>query len=224
MTEHQLLLRLQQLDKQSAVLEEQRQRNGLSAYEARESRLREELLAKSGRCEQLEQELVAGQAELMGLENEIDSLNIELARASGYDIALVQNRLTPALERKSALEEVLLQIMLELEDLPGQLPPLREALVEVQAELEEARPEEQERLDDLGMRLQVFASERLMVVEQLPQPLVVGYEKTGRIDEIRQGRCRCRLEIPDHYQRQIRLGHGWMCASCGSVLVQTLTP
>ena len=63
-----------------------------------------------------------------------------------------------------------------------------------------------------------------MVVEQLPQSLVVGYEKTGRIDEIRQGRCRCRLEIPDHYQRQIRLGHGWICASCGSVLVQTLTP
>jgi len=224
MTEHQLLLRLQQLDKQSAVLEEQRQRNGLSAYEGRESRLREELQAKSARCEQLERELAHGQAELAGLEQEIVSLQRELTRASGYDIALVQNRLTPALARKGTLEEELLQVMLELEELPAQLPPLREGLAEVQAELEEARPEEQERLEDLNLRLQMYAQERLMVVEQLPPTLVVGYQKTGRIDEIRQGRCRCRLEIPDHYQRQIRLGHGWVCASCGSVLVQTLTP
>lgn len=224
MTEHQLLLRLQQLDQQVVRLEEQRQRNGLSAYQGRESRLREELEAKSVRCEQLDQDLAAGQAELMALEQEIGLLKTELAKASGYDIALVQNRLTPALERKGALEEALLQIMLELEELPAQLPPLRAGLTEVQAELEEARLEEQERLDDLRMRLQVFAQERLMLVEQLPPSLVVGYEKAGRIDEIRQGRCRCRLEVPDHYQRQIRLGHGWMCASCGSVLVQTLNP
>ena len=54
--------------------------------------------------------------------------------------------------------------------------------------------------------------------------ILAAYTKTGRVDEIKQGRCRCRLEVPDHFQRQIRAGHGWVCNTCGSLIIQNLKP
>lgn len=114
--------------------------------------------------------------------------------------------------------------MLELEDLQPQLPGLRESLAEVQQELEEARPEEQERLDNLAIRLGAMALERGQLTAALPPEILNAYTKTGRVDEIKQGRCRCRLEVPDHFQRQIRAGHAWVCNTCGSLIIQNLKP
>ena len=74
------------------------------------------------------------------------------------------------------------------------------------------------------MRIGAMALERSELIAQLPAEIVSTYAKVGRVDEIKQGRCRCRLEVPDHFQRQIRAGNAWVCNTCGSLLVQTLKP
>ncbi len=212
MTQHQLLLRLQDLDGQMARLDEQRQRNGLSAYEERLQRIQQDYARKSERSRVL-QEFLAG-SQLLELEKEISAL----------EASTEKSQLGPLQQRKAELEDETLNGMLELEELEPQLPQLREALAEVEGELAEARPEEQERLDNLSMRLEAMARERSELTAQLPAEVIQAYAKTGRVDEVKQGRCRCRLEVPDHYLRQLRAGHAWVCNTCGSLLVQTLTP
>lgn len=186
MTQQQLFLRLIDLDAQIGRLQEQHQRNGLSAYQERQARLRQEWESKSAACLQLEQDIQAGEA--------------------SFD------------------QDTLLNKMIELEELQPQLPGLKQSLEEVERELEEARPEEAERLHMLGGRLEAFALERQAITDQLPADLTAAYAKSGRVDEIKQGRCRCRLEVPDHYQRQLRAGHAWVCNACGSLLIQNLKP
>lgn len=186
MTQQQLLLRLLDLDAQIARLEEQHQRNGLSAYQERRSRLSLELQTKTASCRQLELDIEAGEA--------------------SFD------------------QDTLLNKMLELEELQPQLPGLQLSLAEVEQELEEAGPEEDERRAALGFRLEAFSRERGEITGQLPAEFTAAYQKNRRLDEIKQGRCRCRLEVPDHYQRQLRAGHAWVCNTCGSLLVQNLNP
>lgn len=222
MTQHLLLLRLQDLDGQIARLDEQRQRNGLSAYEDRLQRISEELKIKAERAHVLEKWLA--QSDLADLEEAISALEISIQKSSSYDTALLKNQLEPLRQKKAELEELILNHMLELEELQPQLPGLREGLAEVTQELEDARPEEQERLDNLSMRIGAMALERSELIAQLPAEIVSTYAKVGRVDEIKQGRCRCRLEVPDHFQRQIRAGNAWVCNTCGSLLVQTLKP
>ncbi|MBX3168436.1 MAG: hypothetical protein KF760_13545 [Candidatus Eremiobacteraeota bacterium] len=222
MTQHQLLLRLQDLDGQMARLDEQRRRNGLSAYQERLERISEELNAKMQRLGVLEAAL--SDDGLPALEQEIRALQASIAKSSSYDTALLKSQLTPLEQKKAELEDLTLRNMLEFEELQPQLPGLRESLAEVQQELEEARPEEQERLDNLAMRLEAMARERAELTGLLPTDVWQAYVKTGRVEEIKQGRCRCRLEVPDHFQRQIRAGNAWVCNTCGSLLVQTLKP
>lgn len=222
MTQHQLLLRLQDLDGQRARLDEQRLRNGLSAYQERLERIRQEFDGRSDRVRCLE-ELLA-QSELPDLEQAILALEARLQQSSSYDTALLKNELDPMRRKKAELEDVMLSAMVELEELQPGLPVLRQSLAEAQVELDEARPEEQERLDNLSMRLQAMERERNELTARLPPEVLAAYAKTGRVDEIKQGRCRCRLEVPDHYQRQIRAGQAWVCNTCGSLLVQTLNP
>jgi len=222
MTQQQLLLRLQDLDGQIGRLEEQRGRNGLSAYEDRIARISEELNAKSERFACLEKSQAPGQ--LLELEKTISSLELRIKQSSSYDTALLKNQLEPLSRQKAELEDQILNEMLEVEELQPQIAPLRESLAEVQQELEEARPEEQERLDNLSMRLGAMALERGELTAALPPEILNAYTKTGRVDEIKQGRCRCRLEIPDHFQRQIRAGQAWVCNTCGSLIIQNLKP
>ena len=222
MTQQQVLLRLQDLDGQIGRLEEQRQRNGLSAYEERLARISDELKVKLERAASLEKSQAP--ADLAELEKTISSLELSIQKSSSYDTALLKNQLDPLRQQKSELEEQVLNEMVELEELQPQLPPLREGLAEVEQELEEARPEEQERLDNLSMRLGAMALERGELTAQLPPEILGAYTKTGRVDEIKQGRCRCRLEVPDHFQRQIRAGHAWVCNTCGSLIIQNLKP
>lgn len=186
MTQQHLLLRLIELDAQIARLEEQHQRNGLSAFEERRVRLLQEWESKSTTCLQLEKDIQAGEA--------------------CFD------------------QDTLLNKMLELEELQPQLPGLRESLLEVEQELQEARPEEAERLTMLAARLKAFGLERSQVVNQLPAQVAAVYSKSKRVDEVKQGRCRCRLEVPDHYLRQLRAGNAWVCNACGALLVQNLNP
>jgi predicted nucleic acid-binding Zn-ribbon protein len=186
MTQQQLLLRLLDLDAQIARLQEQHQRNGLSAYQERRGRLSQELESKSATCLQLERDIEAGEA--------------------SFD------------------QDTLLNKMLELEELQPQLPGLRESLAEVEHELLEAGPEEGERRAALAVRLEAMARERAEITGQLPHEFTAAYQKNHRLDEIKQGRCRCRLEVPDHYQRQLRAGQAWVCHTCGSLLVQNLHP
>ncbi|MBS2035807.1 hypothetical protein JST97_12535 [bacterium] len=186
MTQQQLLLRLIELDAQIARLEEQHQRNGLSAFEDRLARLRQEWDVKLAARTQLEADIEAGEAH--------------------FD------------------QDTLLNKMLELDELQPQLPGLQASLVEVEQELEEARPEEAERLALLASRLEAFNRERAEVVGQLPSEINLAYTKNRRVDEVKQSRCRCRLEVPDHYLRQLRAGHAWVCNACGSLLVQNLNP
>lgn len=222
MTQQQLLLRLKDLDEQTARYETQRQRNGLSAYEERLARVSEELSVKTERIGLIESD--STETELAEIEKAIARLEGLLSRSTSYDTALLKNELAPLREQKAALEDRALHQMLELEELQPQLPGLRASLLEVQQELEEARPEEQERLDNLTMRLEALARERGEVTALLPQEVVNVYAKTGRVDEIKQGRCRCRLEVPDHFQRQIRAGNAWVCNTCGSLIIQNLNP
>lgn len=121
-------------------------------------------------------------------------------------------------------QDTLLNKMLELEELQPQLPGLKADLLEVQQELEEARPEEAERLAMLGSRLEAFGLERSQIVGQLPAEIAAVYARSRRVDEVKQARCRCRLEVPDHYLRQLRAGHAWVCNACGALLVQNLNP
>ncbi len=222
MTQQQLLLRLQELDGQIRRLEEQRQRNGLSAYEERLSRVQQELQSKAARLGNLEES--QAQHDLEVVEKAICALQQSIEKSSSYDTALLKNQLEPKKKEKAELEDRILNEMLELEDLQPQLPGLRESLAEVQQELEEARPEEQERLDNLAIRLGAMALERGQLTAALPPEILNAYTKTGRVDEIKQGRCRCRLEVPDHFQRQIRAGHAWVCNTCGSLIIQNLKP
>lgn len=222
MTQQQLLLRLKDLDEQIARYDGQRQRNGLSAYEERLARVSEEFSAKSERIRLLESD--STETQLAEVEKAVAQLEKSIAGSTSYDTALLKNQLEPLREQKAELEERALASMLELEELQPQLPGLRESLAEVQQELEEARPEEQERLDGLTMRLDALARERGEVVAQLPAEVLNAYTKSGRVDEIKQGRCRCRLEVPDHFQRQIRAGQAWVCNTCGSLIIQNLKP
>ena len=222
MTQQQLLLRLKDLDEQIARLEGQRQRNGLSAYEARLAKVSEELSGKSQRLQALKSD--STESELAVMEKAIAQLEQSIAKSTSYDTALLNNQLGPLREQKAVLEDRALNQMLELEELQPQLPGLRESLAEVQQELEEARPEEQERLAELGMRLDAMARERAELTASLPAEVVHAYVQTGRVDEIKQGRCRCRLEVPDHFQRQIRAGHAWVCNTWGSRIIQYLNP
>lgn len=222
MTQQQVLLRLLDLDGQIGRLEEQRQRNGLSAYEERRQRIQQELEVCTLRLRTLE--ALLAQNELPELEKAISALETSIEKSSSYDTALLKNQLPPLVAKKAEMEDRLLHAMVELEELEPQLPGLREGLAEVQQELEEARPEEQERLGNLSMRLGAMALERGELTAQLPPEILGTYTKTGRVDEIKQGRCRCRLEVPDHFQRQIRAGHAWVCNTCGSLIIQNLKP
>jgi|JI10StandDraft_1071094.scaffolds.fasta_scaffold315649_2 predicted nucleic acid-binding Zn-ribbon protein len=224
MTQQQLLLRLQDLDGQMSRLEEQRQRNGLSAYEERLKKVADELKGKSERFAYLEVEVPRGQQALGLCEKQAQELEKSISQSTSYDTALLRNQMEPLRGKISELEDLSLAQMLELEELQPQLPPLRDSLAEIEAELEEARPEEQERLDNLAMRLGAMARERAELTAQLPAEVLSAYAKSGRVDEVKQGRCRCRLEVPDHYLRQLRAGHAWVCNTCGSLIVQNLKP
>ncbi len=222
MTQQQLLLRLLDVDGQIARTQEQHQRNGLSAYEERQRKLSEELTSKTERSRFLEAALAG--SELEDLEKNMARLEQSISNSSSYDTALLKNQLEPMRAQKAELEEQTLNYMMELEELAPQLPVLSADLSEVGQELEEARPEEQERLENLAFRLQAMNRERDELTAQLPAEILGAYTKTGRVDEVKQGRCRCRLEIPDHYLRQIRAGHAWVCNTCGSLIIQNLKP
>lgn len=179
---HNLLLRLQALDEQLADWEQQRQRDGLSAYRERQRTLQ-------ARFEQrLQLEEVVAQATLE--------------------------------------EDQLLEAMYRLDALP--MGMLQREQEELEAEMAEAGPEEEERLQALDQRLLAGYQQRQLLAQELGETAFGCYQRArqrhGRaLEEVKSGRCpRCRMQLSDHEQRQLRLGQGIPCSTCQVMVVASL--
>lgn len=185
---------LQELDRQLQDWEQQRQRCGLSAYRERQQALQDRLA-------QGEQAVAQAQHEIATKE--------------------------PLLPRLPELQEEVLAAMMVLEELPEQLHTIRADLEEVERELAEAIEEESLRLQALDQRLSQARQQRsqwLAELGQLGQRYLRSQQRHGQaLAGVHLGRCgRCRMQLPEHEQRQLRLGHPQPCSSCQSLLVQGL--
>lgn len=124
-------------------------------------------------------------------------------------------------------EDAILHLMLEQDQLQPRLQPLEADLDEVEQELAEAIPEEQVRIEMLQRQLQVSQEKKAQLLQQLPPELAQAYlqalQRYGTpLAEGKGGRChRCRLELTDHIQRQLRAGHACVCPTCQVLVVQT---
>lgn len=188
------LQELQELDRQLAEWEQQRQRCGLKPYLQRH--------------EGLLQQLRHGEASLEEAHHVIEAKE-------------------PLLVARPELQEEVLAAMLLLEELPQQLERLRVDLVEIEQELQEARLEESQRQQALEARLNESLARREQWLDELG-PLGKQYVRSKQLHGqplagVNLGKCgRCRMQLPDHEQRQLRLGHPQVCSSCQVVLVQGL--
>ena len=189
-----LVLDLQDLDAQLTVWEQQRQRCGLAPYLERQRGLQQRLI-----------EVETAMAEA---ETAIDTKE-------------------PLLSRQPELQDEVLAAMLLLEELPPQLERLRSDLEELEQELQEARLEETQRQHGLDTRLNEGRAQREKWLSELG-PLGSQYLRSRQIHGqplagVNLGRCgRCRMQLPDHEQRQLRLGNPQTCSSCQSLLLQGL--
>lgn len=124
-------------------------------------------------------------------------------------------------------EDAILHLMLEQDQLLPRLGPVQADLDEVENELCEAAPEEQLRIEMLQRQIQANQEVRAELLQQLPPALAQAYlqalERYGSpLAEGKGGRChRCRLELTDHIQRQMRSGHACVCPTCQVVVVQS---
>ena len=230
MTAEQILLQLQELDGRREVWTQQWERDGLSAYRQRCQQLQSRHDTLQQRLSELASEVERRQHSLEQLDQEIRQFQRELSAAQGYEASLIQHRLEPAQKHKSQQEDVLLEILLEQEELLPQLAPIEAELRENQAELLEAQTDEDERRQGLQLRLSQAQEQRRGLLKALGAELSGHYEQARErwgkgLGEARAGRCqRCRLELADHLQRQLRQGEGPLCPTCQVPLVKTGDP
>ena len=198
MSDAERLLRLRSLDEQLVRWREQRNRDGLEAYSNRRER---SALA----WQHWQTAVSAAQTTLENGQKELDS-----AAGSARD----------------AIQDRLLEAMISLEELEPQGARLKESLQEAEADLAEAVPEEQERVEALDLRLRAGEQERQQLLDALPRELSSGYEAGRRrtgigITGVANGRClACRVQLTDHDQRRLRLGEALLCQTCQAVLVK----
>lgn len=123
-------------------------------------------------------------------------------------------------------EDSILRLMLEQDELQPLLQPLQAELEEVEKELSDAVPDERVRIEMLEKQLQLSSEKRMELLQGLAPDLAQAYlhacERYGTpLAEGKGGRCqRCRLELTDHIQRQLRAGHACICPTCQVVVIQ----
>lgn len=220
---------LQELDGQIARFLEQRNRNGLVAYEEECQALRSRWSQTVARLTELRMAMVERERQLEVVNQELALLEKELqGRLATYEESLLQSRIVPIQARKCGLEDELLEAMLAIEELQPQELPLSVKLAEAEQELSEALEDEKTRILALDQRLEDCRQRRQALLASLSSEIARAYEAalerdgTG-LDAVKNGRCnRCRMQLPDQQQRQLRLSQPVICSTCQVVLIHTL--
>jgi len=225
----QVLRDLQELDGQTARFLEQRNRDGLVAYQEEHLALSARLMTTVGRLTELRLALAECEQQLEGQNLELEQLEGELrGRLASYEESLLLSRVEAMRSQKSRTEDQLLELMLALEELQPQELPQRSKLAEAEHELQEAMEEEEARLLALDQRLADCRLRRQALLAALPPEIARAYDSALQrngvgLDAAKNGRCnRCRMQLADQQQRQLRLSQPVICPTCQVVLINSL--